>query len=309
MSHGGELTMKKTLTTLITTVLAAIALFIGTPVNANAASESIIGCSIRTTEETVGYYSSCESDKLAVIAKDTKLVVEAEANGRFLVNLDQQYLWIDSKNVLVNIAEYIPSLDIRLAMAQEQNFFQMADQAIDGLTNKQFYTAEGSINGSEAWLKYEPAKKLAIAQDSFLADGYSIVIYDAYRPYSATKSFQAAYRNFLNQQSKSFKSQWFGELGESWFLAQKASSHNYGVAIDMSLKTLDGQLVSMPSAIHTLDKRSAICEWKNANTAESKAALYMKTTMENAGFSYLKSEWWHFQDNQTERGSVIDIAN
>lgn len=301
--------MKKTLTTLITTVLAAIALFIGTPVNANAASESIIGCSIRTTEETVGYYSSCESDKLAVIAKDTKLVVEAEANGRFLVNLDQQYLWIDSKNVLVNIAEYIPSLDIRLAMAQEQNFFQMADQAIDGLTNKQFYTAEGSINGSEAWLKYEPAKKLAIAQDSFLADGYSIVVYDAYRPYSATKSFQAAYRNFLNQQSKSFKSQWFGELGESWFLAQKASSHNYGVAIDMSLKTLDGQLVSMPSAIHTLDKRSAICEWKNANTAESKAALYMKTTMENAGFSYLKSEWWHFQDNQTERGSVIDIAN
>lgn len=309
MSHGGELTMKKTLTTLITTVLAAIALFIGTPVNANAASESIIGCSIRTTEETVGYYSSCESDKLAVIAKDTKLVVEAEANGRFLVNLDQQYLWIDSKNVLVNIAEYIPSLDIRLAMAQEQNFFQMADQAIDGLTNKQFYTAEGSINGSEAWLKYEPAKKLAIAQDSFLADGYSIVIYDAYRPYSATKSFQAAYRNFLNQQSKSFKSQWFGELGGSWFLAQKASSHNYGVAIDMSLKTLDGQLVSMPSAIHTLDKRSAICEWKNTNTAESKAALYMKTTMENAGFSYLKSEWWHFQDNQTERGSVIDIAN
>lgn len=306
--------MKKTttLSNLLTAVFFAALVFIICPVTANAASEAIIGCSIRTTEQVVGYADSSSNLELVSIPIDTKLTVVGEDGNRFLVSYFDQYMWVENTQVLVNVAQLIPSLDVRLAMAKEINFFQMADQSIDGVTNKQFYTTDGSVDGTEAWLKYETAKKLAIAQESFLKDGYSIVIYDAYRPLSVTKDFQKSYCEFLNTKPNSFKTEWFGKLGESWFLAQKASSHNYGVALDMSIKEVEtNQVLEMPSKIHTLDKRSAYYIWKDSNNVEANSARYMKTIMENSGFSYLKSEWWHFQDNSVKRvpGTAIDIPN
>ncbi|MCI8832698.1 MAG: M15 family metallopeptidase [Clostridia bacterium] len=267
----------------------------------------IIGCTIRTTKETNG--SLTNGDKVA-IPKDSKCKVVLEENGKFVVSYKGREVLIDTASVLINIAEYLPSIDIQLAMAQEENLFSMADEKIEGLTNRQFYTENGSVEGSEAWLKYEPAKKLLVAQTMFREQGYSIVVYDAYRPYSATKDFQVAYRDFLNGKTKAFKEEWFGSLGESWFLAQKASAHNYGVAMDISLKDLyTGEVVEMPSNMHTLDIRSAYCDWSTISAESTDNAQLLKKVMESAGFSDLKSEWWHFQDNSIKRGKVIDIPN
>jgi len=275
---------------------------------ADAIDGEIRGCTIRTTKETTGALEN-GGDKVT-IPKDSKCEVVFEKDGKFLVSYQGREMWINTASVLINISQYVPSLDIRLVMAQEENQFSMADEKIEGLTNRQFYTATGSVEGSEAWLKYEPAKKLLVAQESFLEQGYSIVIYDAYRPYSATKDFQVAYKKFLNGKSQEFKNQWFGSLGESWFLAQKASSHNYGVAMDISLKDLStGRVLEMPSNMHTLDIRSAYCDWSIKDTESTDNAQLLKSVMENAGFSTLKSEWWHFQDNSIKRGKVIDIPN
>lgn len=300
--------MKKTLSrTIIATVFTLLAIFTS-PITANAASEEILGCQIRTTENTEGI--EWQTQNVVSVPTDEQFVVIAERKNEFLVCYQSKYIWLESSEVLVNIASFIPNLDVRLAMSQQTNYFQMADESIDGITNRQFYTAEGSKNGTEAWLRYETAQKLKDAQEKFAEDGYGIVIYDAYRPYSTTVEFQNAYRNFLNQKPKSFKTEWFGQLGESWFLAQKASSHNFGVAVDMTLKKLDSnEVVEMPAAIHTLDKRSAYYMWKDSKTEEAKAARYMKNVMEESGFSYLKSEWWHFQDNTAERGEAIDVPN
>lgn len=300
--------MKNTLTkTIIATVFTLLAICIS-PITANAASEEIIGCQIRTTDVTEGFEN--QTRKVVSVPADERFIVIAEKADEFLICYQEQYIWIKSSDVLVNIACFIPNLDVRLAMSQQTNYFQMADETIDGITNRQFYTAEGSKNGTEAWLRYETATKLKNAQEKFTEDGYGIVIYDAYRPYSTTVEFQKAYRNFLNQKPKSFKTEWFGKLGESWFLAQKASSHNFGVAVDMTLKKLDSnEVVEMPATIHTLDKRSAYYMWKDSKTEEAKAARYMKDVMEECGFSYLKSEWWHFQDNDIARGEAIDVPN
>lgn len=271
-------------------------------ITANAASPAK-GCSIRTTK-------NIETGGGITIPQDTRIEVLDEGTGTFIANYNGNIVEISFTDCLINIKDFIPSIDCWLDMAQPQNMFTMADEQISGLTDRKFYHNPGSADGSEAWLRYETAVKLKSAQEAFLKDGYSIVIYDAYRPYTCTKEFQSAYRQYLNTKSASFKNQWFGSLGESWFLAQKASSHNYGVAVDMGLKRVsDGYVLPMPSAIHTLDIRSAYCNWSSVMDSEAAGnARYMKSVMESTGFTYLKSEWWHFQDT-IERGEVIDIPN
>ena len=301
--------MKKLLATVVL-------LFIGMliPITANAASiqptskDGAVGCTIRTFEETAGYISVDSGTAKLMIPENTKLIVVAESMNRFNVVYMGQSIWVDNSKVLINIKDYIPSITVSLSMTKNPNDFSMGGCSIEDLTNVALYTSKGSVNGTEAWLKYEPAKKLREAEKLFLEDGYSIIVYDAYRPYDTTVHFQKAFRSFLNTQTKSFKNDWFGELGESWFLAQNASSHNYGVALDMSL-IKDGKEIEMPSIQHTLDKTSAYYYWKNANTEASNNAHYLKNIMEKVGFTYLKSEWWHFQDNDAERGNVINVPN
>lgn len=271
-------------------------------VTASAASPAEC-CQIRTTKNI--------ETQVGVIPQDSRLSVVDESVGGFIADYNGNVVEISFADCLINVKDFIPSIDCWLDMAQPQNMFSMADEQIPGLTDRQFYHNPGSADGSEAWLRYEAAIKLKNAQEAFLADGYSIIIYDAYRPFSNTKEFQDAYRQYLNTKSMSFKNQWFGSLGESWFLAQKASSHNYGVAVDMGLKRVsDGYVLPMPSAIHTLDIRSAYVSWGSVMDSEAAVnAHYMKSIMEKSGFTYLKSEWWHFQDNSIVRGNVIDIPN
>lgn len=272
----------------------------------------IEGTTIRTFKKrTLGHASGNSKLPDIWISSNSKYTVLKEEGGFFLVKCNERYLWIDTDEVLINIKEYIPSLDIRLSMANNPNLFEMGGKDIPGLTDTQYYTEAGSENGTEAWLMYRVAKKLAKAQAKFLRDGYSIVVYDAYRPYSATIKFRDSFKAFLNKQTKSFKNEWFGELGESWFLAQKASNHNYGIACDISLKDIKTRnILEMPSKMHTLDKRSAYYYWSGSEKQSTKNALYLKKIMESEGFSYLKSEWWHFEDKATKKyAQKMDIPN
>lgn len=285
------------------------------PLAASAATPSapsrkdgeIVGCTVRTAYDDVPFYNSGDVQQ-GSLKSDMRLTITGETADKFEVELGGT-IWLRKSDVLLNIKDYIPSLDIRLPMATGA-IFKMADEDIPGLTGEVFYTNPGSQDGSEAWLKYEPAKKLLKAQQMFLQKGYGIIVYDAYRPYQDTKFFQKAYGAYLDTKSNSFKNEWFGKLGESWFLAQKASSHNYGVAVDISVKNLEtGEELVMPAPMHTLDKRSAYYMWQNGSNEASLNAKQLKKTMEEAGFTYLKSEWWHFQDNNESRSKVIRIAN
>lgn len=299
--------MKKIFLALVMLLLTSKSVAYAAPSETDFIDGEIRGCTVRTTEDMTGLMSTGEK---VLVPKDSKCKVILEENGKFLISYQGQEVLINTSSVLINIAEYIPSLEINLAMAQRENLFSMADEAIEGLTNRQFYTKNGSMIGTEAWLKYEPAKKLLVAQTTFKEQGYGIIVYDAYRPYSVTMEFKDAYSAYLNSKTNAFKKEWFGSLGESWFLAQKASSHNYGVALDISLKDLyTDEVLWMPSNMHTLDIRSAYCDWSTKNTESTENAQMLKDVMESAGFSDLKSEWWHFQDNTIKRGKVIDIPN
>ncbi len=264
------------------------------------------GVKVWLTQDTQAKYKNGQTITLSK-GKKYKAVREL-SDGRLAIQKGKNTLYIDSTYVLINVKKFIPSIEVDLDLASSDNLFNMGGEDIPGVSDKQYYTTSGSEKGSACWLRYEVAKRLCKAQAAFKKDGYSIVIYDAYRPYSVTCSIRDNFSNFLSQKPWSFRS-WFGELGESWFLAQGVSSHNYGRAVDMSLRdTKTKKLLNMPSTMHTLDKRAAYDYWAYSNSKKAKNALYLKKVMESVGFTYLKSEWWHFQVNDIDFGPVIDLA-
>ena len=185
----------------------------------------------------------------------------------------------------------------------------MGGQQITGLYGEVFYNSEGAKNGTEAWLRYQPAQMLLACQNDFLQNGYGLVIYDAYRPYSVTLAIRDRFSTFLENRSTRFQNQFFKSMGRGAFLAQSVSAHNYGVALDLTIRSMStGEELHMPSPMHTLDYRSAYTTWQNKNTVGAENARWLRTVMTSHGFSVLNSEWWHFQDNGTARVK-IDIPN
>ena len=80
----------------------------------------------------------------------------------------------------------------------------------------------------------------------------------------------------------------------NYFLANGTSKHNKGVALDMTL-TKKGKNQEMQTIIHDL------C-WYSETAKNTSAAKTLASIMKGAGFGGLKSEWWHFQDNDALNG-------
>lgn len=77
------------------------------------------------------------------------------------------------------------------------------------------------------------------------------------------------------------------------FLSRTISTHNRGIALDLTLHSMDtGEDVEMQTAMHDLSWNS-ILEKNNENA--DLLASYMK----GVGYKGLYSEWWHFQDDET----------
>ena len=143
------------------------------PLVANATPESrmdgtLEGCTIWITQETNAY--DVETGETVRIPKGEKMTVTKESENQFTVIYGEQNLKLDNTYVLINVKEYIPSLEVNLQMAQPENLFFMGDEKIPGLTDKQFYTSEGAKDHSEAWLRYGVAQKLLEAQRAFQED-------------------------------------------------------------------------------------------------------------------------------------------
>ena len=85
-----------------------------------------------------------------------------------------------------------------------------------------------------------------------------------------------------------------GRYGLANFLAQGYSNHNLGVALDLTMVSLySGEEVKMQTAIHDLS-------WYSELKKNNDAAKTLQGIMVGAGFGTLKSEWWHFQDNDAK---------
>ena len=137
------------------------------------------------------------------------------------------------------------------------------------------------------------AKALFQAEAGALEMGYTIKIYDAYRPnsvtneiYDKTSAFVKKYPEYVDYMTETVNGTTYKQ---SNFLAKSVSNHNYGVAIDLTLVNCHtGEEMQMQSAMHELSTLSVL-------DRNNPVANALQELMISYGFEGLKSEWWHFQ--------------
>ena len=171
------------------------------------------------------------------------------------------------KDTLVDVRRYTDDIYIDMLLGKD-------DENIAG----------GNVYGQQiCLLQRDTLDKLMKAQELFKKDGYSIIIYDAYRPYSVTCKMYDIHQDGTYVAGKRF-----------------GSIHNKGTAVDMSLIDLStGLPVEMPSPIHTLDSRSNRSNPNMTKTARENMN-YMADIMRKCGFTTIASEWWHFTDLESD---------
>lgn len=224
--------------------------------------------------------------------------------------------YVENAYCLINLPDYIPSIHYIITNASK-SIYKSSGQKLS-VTGQKLYTT-GKVYNERLEKKqyivpvvYSFGKKILIAQTQALKEGYSLKIYDAYRPVSAAKQVKNSLTNLYNNNSKvrnninyaSNGTYW----GQGWFIANNLSAHSLASAIDVSL-TKKGEIlaIKMPTAVHELS--TAAVKYKTPVSGQTivRNDLYTSTMtigakkldriMLNAGLTNLSSEWWHFQDN------------
>ena len=156
---------------------------------------------------------------------------------------------------------------------------------------------------NRAILTKEAAIALSKAQKKFLEKGYSIVIYDAYRPSSSVKFFSEWMKDQNNTKRKKYHYPHIEKKSDMENIyIDTISSHSRGSTIDMSV--IDFGKIYPFNNDNTIDCGTSFdlmdpASWADDNyfdftEEQKKNRKFIRDIMESEGFKVLKEEWWHF---------------
>ena len=194
-----------------------------------------------------------------------------------------QETYVQAYSHLVDIRQYFNTVE-----SFDDDFSSLDLDGVDFVISMKLSTDGTSIgepfyHRNLCLLQYDLLPMMRAAAERFRQDGYTIIIYDAYRPTSVQQ-------------------RWFDVIRVHKWVADPrigmGGIHDRGTAVDISLIDSEGHLLEMPTPMHTFteasDRRSTTM------TATARANMnYMLDIMLECGFTYIQSEWWHFQDVNT----------
>lgn len=163
----------------------------------------------------------------------------------------------------VRVQDYIPDIAVDLRYATENNF-----------------TGSVIYDYGDAWLRYSTVCKLADAQQQLKAQGYRLCIWDAFRSARSQQKLWETYPdgNYVANPANGY------------------SGHTRGDTVDVTLVTLTGEPVEMPSGF---DDFTALADrdYGDVSAAAGEHAALLESVMQDAGFTGYDKEWWHYSDN------------
>ena len=165
-------------------------------------------------------------------------------------------------DALVSVWDYLPNVGVELKYATTDNF-----------------TGQVIYDSADARLRFGTLQKLQKAQDRLGAEGYRLLIWDAYRPVEAQwKLWELCPDpNFVSDPNRG------------------SSRHSRGNTVDVTLVTLDGEAVEMPSGF---DEFSPLADRDYSDVSDTARANAerLEQAMTAAGFQGYDKEWWHYSD-------------
>jgi zinc D-Ala-D-Ala dipeptidase len=145
---------------------------------------------------------------------------------------------------------------------------------------------------ARAFMQRPAARALVAAHRWLKAQGYGLLIYDAYRPWSVTKLFWD-----ITPPDKRI------------FVADPSSGsvHNRGCAVDLSLYDLKtGKAAEMPSAYDEMSERAFVTYTGGTDEQRDRRNLLRKA-MERESFFVLPEEWWHYDFKDYREYAIQNI--
>jgi D-alanyl-D-alanine dipeptidase len=141
-----------------------------------------------------------------------------------------------------------------------------------------------------------PAAALCKVQMEAIKKGYTLKIFDAYRPVKAVSFFQEwAKKPETNPEVRAiyYPKYTRRELFDLGYIATR-SSHSRGSAVDLTLVNLKtGNELDMGTEFDFFDEASHTASPKiTANQKHSR--MLLKDLMEAQGFKNFAQEWWHY---------------
>ena len=163
----------------------------------------------------------------------------------------------------VLVKKYIPDIYVELMYATDNNF-----------TGVRIY------DFTDAYLRYGTVKKLANVQKELKEQGYSLKIWDAYRPFEAQQKLWEVYPdpNYVANPANGMK------------------KHNLGGTVDITMVAADGSIIPMPTEFDDFSLKAD----RNYSDIDNEEAvnnvMILQNAMDNNGFTGYQGEWWDYSD-------------
>lgn len=183
-------------------------------------------------------------------------------------------LWLAASSApVVDATEVVKDLVVDMKYATPDNFLK-----------QKVYP-----DGARCMLRPEAAERLAKAAETLRKQGYRLKVYDCYRPIAV---------------------QWqmWKIFPKPGYVAnpKKGGNHNRGAAVDLTLTTMDGQEVEMPTEFDSFEPK-AHHGYKGGTEASRKHREILRAAMEGAGFKRNAMEWWHYDLPGATKLPVLDV--
>lgn len=291
------------------------------PTIAFTTRESPLYATVWPVKNLKAYFDTSKSAVYATAETGRAYCVVDERDGMFGVRIGSQICYIDSRYCMINLPDYVGNLCRYRITNSTGSVLAVHEFAIPGVTSEITKGYEGVYQEDGSYLVpllYPTAKKLVLAAQKAEAAGYRLKIYDSFRPQQATQEIYSRTSAALSRQLPSAPYSGVavsalelrrpgngaaltyryvmtdGRYGLTSFLARGTSRHNLGVALDLTLESIEtGEELRMQTSIHDLS-------WYSVTGRNNENARLLASFMKDAGFKGLSSEWWHFQDDATK---------
>ena len=184
----------------------------------------------------------------------------------------------------------------------EDGFVYLKDIDQSIIVDLKYYSPENftgqfvdGYHSNNAILTKESAVALSNAQDDFNKLGYSLILYDAYRPQRAVDFFLRWSKNLNDTINKRiyYPNIKKSELFELGYIAYK-SGHSRGSTVDVSLIEIStNKLLDMGTIFDYFGVESHTF-FDDISEKQKSNRLILYEIMSNNGFKNYSKEWWHF---------------
>jgi zinc D-Ala-D-Ala dipeptidase len=194
-----------------------------------------------------------------------------------IIDTKKQYkasIALNEKKELIDVKKLIPTIVLDLRYSTINNF-----------TNTILYKKVFST-----YVRMPAANALLQIQNGLQKKGLGIKIFDAYRPYAATKLM-------------------WDLIHDDRYVAnpKNGSNHNRGLAIDLTLVNLKTvQELDMGTGFDNFTD-TAHHTFNNLPKAVLDNRQFLKNTMEQFGFKSFDTEWWHYSWPNDIDYEVLDL--